>query len=350
MSAIARILDANANRAREALRVMEDAARFALNDASLSATLKSIRHDLRAALDRLPASWMEASRDTPADVGTSISTEAETARTGLADVVIAAGKRLGEALRVMEEAAKTIDPSLGAALQSLRYRSYHVEAELNRRMAHGRVRQWKLCMLLTESLCRLPWRDTLTAAIEGGADCVQVREKALEGAALADRVREVIELARPHGVAVIVNDRVDVALAAGADGAHLGTGDLSIRDARSLTGRALLLGASTHHLAEAHAAIEAGADYCGVGAMFSSTLKPNREPSGTRYLRQFLERFPSVPHLAIGGITPANVHQLVEAGVKGVAVSSAICDAADPRAIAASLRSAVDSACAAAAQ
>lgn len=344
MSAIARILDANANRAREALRVMEDAARFALNDERLSSTLKSLRHDLRAALDRLPAGWMEANRDTLADVGTSISTEAETTRAGLADVVIAAGKRLGEALRVMEEAAKTVDPALGAALQALRYRSYHVEVELNGRLAHGLARQWKLCLLLTESLCSLPWRDTLAGAIEGGADCVQVREKAMEGGALTDRVREVIAIARPHGVAVIVNDRVDVALAADADGAHLGTGDLSIRDARALAGRTLLLGASTHDLKEAHAAVEAGADYCGVGAMFASSLKPNREPSGAIYLRQLLERFPNMPHLAIGSITPANVHQLVEAGVKGIAVSSAICGAADPRAIAASLCAAMDAA------
>ena len=102
MSGLPRLLDANANRAREALRVLEDVARFHLNDGSLSGEAKAMRHDLRAVLDRLPAGWIEANRDTPGDVGTMIKTVAERERRDLHEVAIAAGKRLSEALRSLE--------------------------------------------------------------------------------------------------------------------------------------------------------------------------------------------------------------------------------------------------------
>jgi thiamine-phosphate pyrophosphorylase len=360
MSAIARIIDANANRAREAMRVMEDVARFALNDEPLSRALKSLRHDLHAAFEQFPPGWIEANRDTPGDVGTTITTERETTRAGLIDIVSAAAKRLTEALRTIEECAKTLDttrrPShfsgampvphdqpLAQTIESLRYRAYAVETDLLLMLGTGRARQWRLCLLLTESICRKPWRDVLQAALDAGADCLQIREKTMGGGKLADRMREVIDIARPAGASVVVNDRVDVALAAGADGVHLGTGDLSLRDTRRLAGRTLLIGASTHTLDEADAAVRAGADYCGVGAMFASSLKPDRRPAGPAYLREFIDRYPDTPHLAIGGITPGNIHALAAAGVRGVAVSTAICAADDPAAAARAILAALPS-------
>jgi thiamine-phosphate pyrophosphorylase len=333
MSALARIIDANANRAREALRVMEDAARFALNDSKLTEQLKSLRHDLRAALDALPPGWLEANRDTPGDIGTSITAAAEMDRKSLLDVVVAAGKRLSESLRSIGECCKTLNGELARQIESLRYRAYAIETELQLRFGTGRAMQWKLCVLLTESLCKRSWKDVLAGAIDGGADCIQIREKEMEGGRLAQRVREVIAIARPANVAVIVNDRVDIALAVSADGVHLGQHDLSIRDARRIAGRNLFIGASTHNLEEAGSAVEAGADYCGVGMMFPTSLKPGRQPSGVRYLRAFLEAHPEVPHLAIGGITHGNVHEVIDAGAKGIAVSTAICAAENPRAV-----------------
>lgn len=198
----------------------------------------------------------------------------------------------------------------------------------------ARAAQWRLCLLLTRALCRRPWEEVLARAISGGADAVQVREKSLEARELVDHARAVREFCAPRGVAVIVNDRLDVALAAGADGVHLGTNDLPLRDARRIAGPTLQIGASTHSLAEARAAIAAGADLCGVGAMYESTLKPGLAPSGEGYLRDFLREFPHVPHLAIGGIAPGRVAALARAGCRGVAVSSAICGSDDPEAAA----------------
>jgi len=203
-------------------------------------------------------------------------------------------------------------------------------------------RQWRVCVLLTGRLCARPWRDVLAAALEGGADCIQVREKELSTRELFERVRAVIDRARPAGAATVVNDRADVALACGADGVHVGQDDLSVRDVRRLAGERLLVGASTHSLQEARAAVESGADVCGVGAMFATGTKPGIAPGGAGYLRAYLSSFGGVPHLAIGGITVANVHELSAAGCRGVAVSGAVCGAPDPAAVVRALRSALE--------
>jgi thiamine-phosphate pyrophosphorylase len=335
-----RILDACSNRAREALRTMEDVARFHLGERGLCQEIKSLRHGLRDALESIPGGALRliASRDTPGDVGTSVKGTAEGERIGLRDVAIAAGKRAGEALRTLEETAKTIEdaPGLWTVVEPLRYRLYEVEKRLVLAMGTGRARQYRLCVLITESLCRRPWLDVAAAAMAGGADCLQLREPhEADGVVLnkALQLQRLVDQYRAHGTAarvdLVVNNRVDIALMAGADGVHLGTGDLPIAAARELCGDRLLIGASTHTLEEARAAIEAGADMCGVGAMFAGTTK-QRETSGAEYLRAYLAEFGHVPHLAIGGITPANAPSLVEAGARGLAVSSVVCGDDDP--------------------
>jgi thiamine-phosphate pyrophosphorylase len=341
-NAVARILDANANRAREALRMMEDAARFACNNEKLSSELKTIRHELRDVLDSFPPGWLIANRDTVHDVGTGITAPTEMQRVDLADVAIAAGKRLGEALRVLEETSKTCQCDAAAKFEQLRYRSYSAEAALTAALPSPHSTQWRICVLLTESICTRPWLDVAQAALAGGADCIQVREKHLAGGELTARVKKIIAMARQTGAQVIVNDRVDVALAAGADGVHVGQDDLSVQQVRSLAGRSLLVGVSTHTPEEAAAAINAGADYCGVGAMFTSPIKPDRTPSGIEYLSWYLAHYANTPHLAIGGIDIHNVDSLIHVGVRGIAVSTAVCSADDPKAVVQRLRSAMD--------
>jgi thiamine-phosphate pyrophosphorylase len=341
MSSIARLLDANVNRAREAMRVMEDSARFALNDAPLSGDLKALRHEFRTALEALPPGWLEAHRDAAGDVGRTIATDSEMIRRGFFEVVVAAGKRLTEALRVIEETCKVVDSGLASRIESIRYRAYDFDQQLTRRLGSGRARQWKLCLLLTQALCRRPWREVLAAALEGGADCVQVREKELSDRDHLAHAREVIGVARPAGATIIVNDRADIALACEADGVHLGQDDLSAADVRRLAGRQLIVGVSAHDLDEARRAVESGADYCGVGTLFPTDTK-QRQVSGPAYLRAFVQRFPRVPHLAIGGIGPASIGQVVEAGARGVAVSRAICAADDPRETCRQLRAALE--------
>ncbi len=332
-----RVLDANANRAREAMRVLEDAARFGLDDPAASAQLKRMRHGIQEALAKLPRGRLAGTRDVEGDVGRTISTPGEARRSGWGDVVAAAGSRLTEALRSIEELLKIEAIEAAQAVEAFRYEAYELAPRLERAIRAGERRQWRLCLLLSVDRCRHPWEHTLTEAIGGGVDCVQVREKSMADRSLLEHTRRVISLARPHGVAVVVNDRVDVALAARADGVHLGTGDLPVRAARAFAGKALLIGASTHSLEEADAVVSEGADLLGVGCMFASGTKPGLEPAGPELLRELRRRHPAMPHLAIGGIGPENLARLVEAGARGVAVSSALLDADDPRAVAASM-------------
>ncbi|MHC4948093.1 MAG: thiamine phosphate synthase [Planctomycetota bacterium] len=339
MDPVLRIIDANANRAREALRVLEEAARFILDDAPLTATAKGLRHDLVAAL--APLGDLVAGRDTPGDVGTRLSTGSERGRGAARDVVAAAGARLGEALRVIEEYGKTIDPDVAAAVERIRYDAYDLEQRLRRALGAGRPVAWRLCLLLSEGLCPGGrWEPVLAAALDAGADCVQVREKRLPDDALLARARRVVDLARGRA-AVVVNDRPDVALLAGADGVHVGRDDLPVPEVRRLAGDRLLVGVSTSCLDEAEQALRGGADVCGVGPMFPSTTKHKPDIAGPAYLRAYLA-WGRLPHLAIGGITPDNVGELVEAGVGGIAVSGAVCGADDPGAVVRALRAALD--------
>ena len=133
-------------------------------------------------------------------------------------------------------------------------------------------------------------------------------------------------------VAFIVNDSIALAKRLGADGVHLGQEDASVASVRELAGDRLLVGVSTHDLAEARRALHEGADYVGVGAMFPTATKV-RGTSGPEYLGAFLETTREtrpLPHLAIGGITPGNVSDLVAVGCRGVAVSGVVCASDDP--------------------
>jgi thiamine-phosphate pyrophosphorylase len=341
MPSVLRIIDANANRAREALRVMEEAARFILNDEPLCRSLKGLRHDFSQTIAGVPG--LEASRDTPGDVGASISTVSEQSRGSAAEVVIAAGKRLSESLRAIEEYGKTLGDSIGAAgfasvIERLRYAGYDIEQRLNRAMGSGLRKQWRLCVLLTDALCKnesdpaRSWRSVLEHALDAGADCIQLREKSMDAGWLLERAKQVVSISAGRA-SVIINDRPDVALLAGANGVHLGQTDLPCAEVRRIVGRQLIVGVSASNLEQAKRAMQDGADYCGVGPMFATTTKHKDVIVGPAYLREYLA-WDGLPHLAIGGITPSNVGELRTAGARGIAVSSAVCAAKDPGAAA----------------
>jgi len=333
----ARILDASANRAAEALRVMEDAARFLADDAQLSAELKTLRHDLRA----LAPSAQH--RDTEADVGTEFSTEDELTRSGPRHVAAAAAKRLQESLRSLEEWSKSASVSADArsgvrgssrSFEQLRYRAYTLERRLLDRLPRD-FQGWRCCVVLTESLCAQRWITVAAAAAEAGADCIQLREKSLPAAEILSRARALLDALQSASSTppdLVVNDRVDIALAAGARGAHLGQTDLPLPAGRAVAGDRLLLGVSTSETAHARAAMDA--DYCGVGAMFPTETKPEPVIAGPALLAAYLALDPPPPSaLAIGGITPERIPELAEAAAGrpfGVAVSSYVCGAADP--------------------
>lgn len=176
--------------------------------------------------------------------------------------------------------------------------------------------------------------DILDAALAGGSRLIQLREKEWPSGRvlpLAERLRARCAAA---GATFIVNDRVDLAVAAGADGVHVGQDDLPARVARPLLRPGMILGVSTHSVAQARAAQADGADYIAVGSMFPTRSKAEFELVGPDLLRKLRGEI-RVPLIGIGGITHANVGEVIAAGADGVAVISAVCAADDARASAA---------------
>lgn len=179
--------------------------------------------------------------------------------------------------------------------------------------------------------------DVLPGAARAGLTDLMIREKDLDGGPLLALVREAVARARPWGVRVIVNDRVDVALAAAADGVHLGVAGLTVAAAREMAGGALRVGASTHTLDELRAAQEAGADYATFGPVFPTASKAAYgPPMGVEALRRAV-RAASIPVLALGGITADRAALLGETGIAGVAAIGAILGSSDPAAAVAAI-------------
>jgi thiamine-phosphate pyrophosphorylase len=329
-AAVARIIDANFNRAREALRVMEDFGRFVLDDTVLCERLKRLRHDLCAAMNAPALRNIISSRDTAGDVGTTVTAEGEYERASAGDVAAAAGKRLSEALRVLEEYGKTASATLAGEIERIRYRGYDIEKRLTHTIgARARFGAVRLYVLVTEALCARPWRDVVKAASEGGAECFQLREKAMTDAELLNRACAFCELCHSLGTLCIINDRADIAVASGADGVHVGQYDISIRAARAVVGPGRIVGASSHSVEEATAAAEQCPDYVAVGPMFATALKPDYGVAGPELLRAVRAQT-ALPLVAIGGITADNVADVVEAGGRCMSVCSAIIAADDP--------------------
>ena len=176
------------------------------------------------------------------------------------------------------------------------------------------------------------------AALEGGADAVQIRDKSSSALNLCRSVSEIQPLARKFGAAFLVNDRVDVALVAGADGAHVGQADLPAREARRLLPRPAVLGVSAASREEARRAEREGADYVGVGPVFPTGTKPDAGPPLGIDGLAAIARAVSIPVVAIGGITLENVGRVIEAGASGAAVVSAVVEADDVAAAARALK------------
>ena len=165
-------------------------------------------------------------------------------------------------------------------------------------------------------------------ALKGGVTCVQLREKELDEAAFLVQAKEIGALCRAYGVPFIVNDSVEIALACGADGVHVGQSDRSAGQVRALAGGRLMIGVSARTVEEALRAQRAGADYLGVGAVFSTSTKPDAKAVSRQTLKEICAAV-DIPVTAIGGISRDNISELSGTGIDGVALVSAIFAAED---------------------
>jgi thiamine-phosphate pyrophosphorylase len=167
-------------------------------------------------------------------------------------------------------------------------------------------------------------------AIRGGADTIQFRQKSGSTREMIQVVRDVKQVCAESGVTLIVNDRVDVAIASEADGVHLGQDDFPIPLARELLGKGCIIGGSAATLEEARKCLSEGADYVGFGPVYPTTSKDDAGPvSGISILKGVVESIP-LPIIAIGGVSEENAAEVMKAGAHGMAVISAVCCQEDP--------------------
>jgi len=358
-----RILDAAANRAGEALRVVEDYVRFALNDRAITAVCKQLRHDLTAALAPLSMPERLAARDTVHDVGTELSTPAEMTRADLADVAAANVRRLQESLRSLEEFGKVLDAALASRCEQLRYRAYTLQQQLDaatsishpqispRPTAGGeptpqqpatsqrltllqRIEAARLYVLLDGRESEAAFVALARSLIEAGVDVLQLRDKNLDDRTLLARARLLREATRDmatndRATLFIMNDRPDLALLADADGVHIGQEELTVAEARRILGPTPLIGVSTHTIEQARAAVTDGADYLGLGPTFPSTTKQFESFPGLEFLRAAAQEI-TLPAFAIGGITAENIVEVRATGIHRVAMSGGILNTSNP--------------------
>lgn len=187
-----------------------------------------------------------------------------------------------------------------------------------------------------------PMLGVAAEALDGGATVIQLRDKLASTRTLIAEGQALRALTRERGALLIVNDRVDVALAIDADGAHVGQDDMPATLARRLLGPERILGVSAATLQEAREAESAGADYLGVGPIFATATKADAGPATGSRLLADIAREVSLPLVAIGGITAANAAEVIQAGAAGVAVVTAIVAAEDVAAATRQLRAVLD--------
>jgi thiamine-phosphate pyrophosphorylase len=331
-SAIMRILDAQANRANEGLRVIEDYVRFVLDDSHLTGLAKQLRHNLAAALHPLAATSRLAARESQTDVGSMLAPPPESQRTSPADVAAASFKRLQQALRSLEEYGKLVDPGMAVAVEQIRFRAYTLERATGLTAdAMARLADVRLYVLVDGCASETAFADLIQSLITAGVHMLQLRDKRLADAPLLARARQLRQLTRGTRTLFIMNDRPDLAVLSQADGVHVGQDELSVKDARAIVGPRALIGVSTHNIEQARQAVLDGANYIGVGPTFPSQTKTFESFAGLDFVRAVSAEI-KLPTFAIGGITLENVSQVISAGLRSVAVGGAIVNAVNPTA------------------
>jgi thiamine-phosphate pyrophosphorylase len=317
-----RILDANLDRAREGLRIIEEWCRFGLNNGYLAGECKHLRQEL--------AHWhtaeLRAARNTPGDPGTDLTHPQEEQRTSIKSLLQANFCRVEEALRVLEEYGKLYNPTMGKEFKQMRYQVYTLESNLMGYQRHQLLWRSRLYLVTSPSDTLLA---TVEAALKGGLTLVQYRDKTADDTVRLDNATKLRQLCHTYGALFIVNDRVDLALAVDADGVHLGQQDMPIATARQLLGSQRLIGLSTTNSEEMQGAIAEGADYIGVGPVYETPTKAGKAAAGLEYVSHAAKNC-AIPWFAIGGIDANNINDVIDAGAQRVAVVRSLMQAEQP--------------------
>ena len=344
---IHRIIDAEINRISEGIRVLEDIARFSLENKDLSSRLRTLRHSARKSIasasslstkstsSTLSTEALLQNRDSKKDIGLPISQKGTLDnKNNLKDIITANFKRIQEGLRSLEENLKLLNQyDLSKIYENLRFDAYSLEKDFI-----AELHKYKRFSCLDTDIYGITGskfskgrsnEEVVSAMIKAGIKIIQYREKEKT---LKEKLEECIkirQLTRDTGVTFIVNDDITVAQIVDADGIHLGQDDFPLHEVRNIVGEKMILGLSTHSPEQARKAVEIGADYIGVGPIYKTYTKDNVcDPVGHQYLEWVVENI-KLPFVAIGGIKIQNIDEIVKRGVKCIAMVTEIVGADD---------------------
>jgi thiamine-phosphate pyrophosphorylase len=297
------VIDANLNRAKEGLRVVEDVCRFILENKELTEKIQKIRHSVNV---DIPHSLLVNSRTK------DIAREREIIqRKSTRDIVIANLKRVTEALRVLEE---FLDD--GNFLKELRYDVYLLEKEVYSKL-NVKIPFEKDLYVLSDTV------EVLKKAIDDGARIVQLRDKTSSQEIIRFKSAELVTYKKIKDFIFILNDDYNLALEVGADGVHIGQEDGSISSVRSVVGNDFIIGRTTDCLEKGLIAEKEGANYISVGPVYATPAKLGRPGIGLDYIKQANAEI-SIPFVTIGGIDMGNIKTVLDAGAKTIGIIRAV--------------------------
>ena len=324
---IAQIVDANLDRAREGLRVLEDWARFALGRKDLVKSFKNFRqilgkHHLRV---------YKESRNFIDDTSTGLSHPEQFKRNEASTIISSNAGRVQEALRVIEEFSRDHNRDLSKISSDIRYEIYNLEIALLEAQSNNSLRK-----ILNENDLYFITLDSenlfekIKNILEGGVKIIQLRFKQGKDSDNLKFAIKVRELCNSFDALLLINDRVDIASACKADGVHLGQDDMDIKSARNILGFSKIIGISASNEWDIKKAIKDGCDYLGIGPVFATTTKKEKVPLGIDTLKS-LTRDISIPWFAIGGIKEENIYLLKENNISKIAIISDLINSENPK-------------------
>ncbi len=324
-------IDANLNRALEGVRVCEDVMRFCLRRSDLSTRLKETRHRIADAAKSFPSGMLLHGRDVEGDSQKFVDLGGEGTRGSLADLFSSNLHRAMEAVRSLEEFGKLAVPELNDnPFQRIRFALYELEHDaaplLMRQAVMDRFNRSLYAILDSSHVTRNNFDDAVTKMIRGGASIIQLRMKESGKEEILTAARDLATLCREGKALFIVNDHVDVAVLAGADGVHLGLNDLRACEARKLIPPGMIIGITAYTADDPKRAESDGADYVAVGPVFDTMYNSASGPVNLKGVgAEMISRARaavSIPIVAIGGITPDGAVKAITAGADSIAAAS----------------------------
>ena len=324
---IFQIIDANLDRAREGLRVLEDWARFGLGENDYVKRIKNFRQ----ILGKNHLEIYKKTRNYIEDRSKGLTHIEQFNRKTSEQIISSNAARVQEALRVIEEFSRLHNHELSKIASDIRYEIYTLEIDLlisSKCKNSERILKENDLYVITDQKENL--LETIEAILSVGVKIIQHRFKKGTDKENLQEAIQIKNLCNRYNALLIINDRVDIALAANADGIHLGQDDLDLKNARKLLGFSKIIGISANNEIDISNAVKEGCNYIGIGPVFKTKTKKGKKPLGIDKIKTLTKNI-NIPWFAIGGITTNNITYLKSNGFKKVALVSQIMNSEDPK-------------------